>query len=42
MGRVSVRDWLDQIGLWVYLWGIVLIKLTDVGKSQPTMSGTIP
>lgn len=29
---MPVRDYLDWVSLWTCLWGIVLIKLTDMGK----------
>lgn len=40
--RISVRDCLHQGGLWVCLWGIVLVVLINVGRSSLKVGGTIP
>lgn len=40
--RVALRkDYLDQVGLCVFLWGIILIVLTDIGKPSLNVSSTI-
>lgn len=31
--RISMRDCLAQIGLWTYLWEIILVILIVVGRS---------
>lgn len=43
MVRVALRkDYLDQVGLCVFLWGIILIVLIDIGKPSLNVSSTIP
>lgn len=37
-----MTDWLDQIGLWACLWGIVSIMPTDVGKFSLKKDDIIP
>lgn len=38
----QLRDCPDQIGLWPYLWGIVLIVDDQCGKNQPTVGSVTP
>lgn len=38
--RVSVNPY--QGGLWIYLWGVVLIVSVDVGEPGPLWAGTFP
>lgn len=32
--RVSTRDYLNQVGLWAYLWILVSVILIDVGRTH--------
>lgn len=36
-----MRDCLNQINLWMRLWGIVLIALFDVGRSSLKLRGSL-
>jgi hypothetical protein len=37
-----MRDYVDLIGLWACLWGIVLIVLIDYGRPSPLWVALFP
>lgn len=37
-----MNDELDQVGLWVCLWGTVLIMLTNGGRPSPLWASPFP
>lgn len=38
----TIRYFLDQATLWTCLWGIILIKLIDLGRARPVQVAQFP
>lgn len=39
--RLSMRNCLEWVGLWKYLWGMVFVAVTDMEKFSLKLCGTV-